>query len=123
MKTSCEIIKDLLPLYLDGVCSDESKAMIEEHLLECEDCKAEFQEMENNFIRNKKDENLLEAEAIKSLSKQWKRGMKNSLLRGVMITIIVFAIIAFILYLFMITNYAEVEFAGGFPIDQFRFPG
>ena len=32
-KVSCEIIKDILPLYYDNVCSDDSKRMVEEHLL------------------------------------------------------------------------------------------
>ena len=40
MKCKCGIIKDLLPLYVDHVCSDESKELIDEHLLECEKCKA-----------------------------------------------------------------------------------
>ena len=40
MKCKCGTIKDLLPLYVDHVCSDESKELIEEHLLECEKCKS-----------------------------------------------------------------------------------
>ena len=40
MKCRCGIIKDLLPLYVDHVCSDESKELIDEHLLECEKCKS-----------------------------------------------------------------------------------
>ena len=40
MKCSCEIIKDLLPLYVDHVCSDESIELIDQHLLECEKCKS-----------------------------------------------------------------------------------
>ncbi len=40
MKISCEIIKDLLPLYEDGVCSEESRKVIEEHLEKCEECRA-----------------------------------------------------------------------------------
>ena len=39
MKISCEIIKDLLPLYQDGICSDESRKLIEEHLQSCDECK------------------------------------------------------------------------------------
>ena len=38
MKTSCEIIKDILPLYHDNVCSEESRALVEEHLMECTSC-------------------------------------------------------------------------------------
>ena len=40
MKYSCGIIKDLLPLYVDQVCSDESKELINEHLPECKECKS-----------------------------------------------------------------------------------
>ena len=39
MNIKCEVIKDLLPLYVDGVVSEESRALIEEHLKECEDCR------------------------------------------------------------------------------------
>lgn len=38
MKHNCDIIKDLLPLYCDGVCSDASKAAVEEHIEECCGC-------------------------------------------------------------------------------------
>ena len=34
----CEVIKDLLPLYVDDICSEKSKRLIEEHLAECEEC-------------------------------------------------------------------------------------
>ena len=40
MKCKCGIIKDLLPLYVDQVCSEESNELIEEHLSECVNCKA-----------------------------------------------------------------------------------
>ena len=40
MKCKCGIIKDLLPLYVDHVCSDESKELINEHLPECKECKS-----------------------------------------------------------------------------------
>ena len=41
----CEIIKDVLPLYIDGVVSLETKNMVERHLLNCEKCKEEYREM------------------------------------------------------------------------------
>lgn len=34
MNKQCEIIRDLLPLYMDGACSESSAQMIEEHLSE-----------------------------------------------------------------------------------------
>lgn len=38
MRLPCEIVKDLLPLYQDGVCSEKSKIAVEEHLKSCEEC-------------------------------------------------------------------------------------
>lgn len=40
MKTECEMIRDLLPLYTDEVCSETSRALVEEHLKECPSCSA-----------------------------------------------------------------------------------
>lgn len=45
MKYPCGLIQDLLPLYIDGVCSDESKAAIEQHLPECSSCKEYYSTM------------------------------------------------------------------------------
>lgn len=42
---NCEIIKDLLPLYADGVCSDESAKAVEEHISSCRSCLAELESM------------------------------------------------------------------------------
>lgn len=39
MKYPCDLIQDLLPLYLDDICSEDSKKDIEKHLSECSDCK------------------------------------------------------------------------------------
>ncbi len=42
---NCEIIKDLIPLYIDGCCSKESERAVEEHLGDCSECKKLFEEM------------------------------------------------------------------------------
>lgn len=46
MKIPCGIIRDLLPLYHDNVCSEESKDMVEEHLSECEDCRSYYEQFD-----------------------------------------------------------------------------
>ena len=43
---ACQIVQDLLPLYLDGVCSPASAALVEEHLAACEACRKLREEME-----------------------------------------------------------------------------
>jgi predicted anti-sigma-YlaC factor YlaD len=101
MRISCEIIKDLLPLYHDGICSIDSKALIEEHLVECNSCKVDLQAMKGELVLSHKEQNLIEAEAIKKISKRWKIDMMKSLLKGAIITLLAVAAIAFILYIFM----------------------
>jgi len=39
------VVKDLLPLYIDDVCSAESKELVEEHLKQCKECTAEKAKM------------------------------------------------------------------------------
>ena len=39
MKTDCEVIRDLLPLYADDACSEKSREMVNEHLLDCAECR------------------------------------------------------------------------------------
>lgn len=36
---TCEVVQDLLPLYLDGCCSEQSGKIVEEHLAGCSDCR------------------------------------------------------------------------------------
>ncbi len=44
-KISCNVTKDLLPVYLDDICSEESKSLVEEHLQECAKCKQFLEQM------------------------------------------------------------------------------
>lgn len=41
----CTIIRDLLPLYVDRACSEDSAALVEAHLRSCGDCKKLCEEM------------------------------------------------------------------------------
>ncbi len=42
---NCDVVKDLLPLYIDGCSSDESARLVREHLEKCEECKKVFDSM------------------------------------------------------------------------------
>ena len=44
-KNNCEVIKDLLPLYSDGVCSEESRKIVAEHISQCSECMDELEKM------------------------------------------------------------------------------
>ena len=38
-KMNCDIIQDLIPSYVDGICSDATKECVEEHVRECNQCR------------------------------------------------------------------------------------
>ncbi len=101
MKVSCEIIKDLLPLYKDEICSDESKQIIEEHLLECTDCKRSLEQMNIDISVKEKEKNLREADAIKNLSKKWNKKLMLEILKGIGIGVLSVIIVIIFVYIFV----------------------
>lgn len=42
---NCDVIKDLIPLYIDECCSEESKIIVEEHIKSCDTCKKLLEDM------------------------------------------------------------------------------
>ncbi len=50
MKLNCSIVEDLLPLYLEELCSEESKTALEEHLHECHACMEKLGRMKSGDI-------------------------------------------------------------------------
>ncbi len=92
----CDVVRDLLPLYVDDVCSEKSKEEIEEHLNECEECKEIALAMRADISMINMEENLNEAENLKRISRQWKHDRQKYTLVGmtVAITILVILFIA-----------------------------
>ena len=41
----CDLVADLLPIYIDGKASTASKEFIEEHIKTCQDCKDLYEAM------------------------------------------------------------------------------
>ena len=52
MKCHCDMIRDLLPLYADDVCSAESRRVVEEHLQECPDCTEVLRRLKDDRIED-----------------------------------------------------------------------
>lgn len=89
----CEIIKDLLPSYVDGLTSNESNFEIQEHLKECSQCKITLEEMKAEI----RTENI---EVNKEKIKPFKK-LNKKLLKAVLITLTSCILVAGIyLYLF-----------------------
>ncbi len=65
----CGIVKDLLPLYADDVCSIESKKLVAEHLSECEECCKELDSYQLDVKVTSADEKT----AVKKFKKKTER--------------------------------------------------
>ncbi len=73
----CEIIKDLLPSYIDGLTSAESNSEIEVHLITCQECTEMLEQMKTEVdVENVE----LNKEMIKPFKKLNKRVIKSVLI-------------------------------------------
>lgn len=60
-KLNCEIIKDLIPSYVDGICSQSSSEAVEEHVAECAECRDSLEMLKRTVIGgNKIDQSELD---------------------------------------------------------------
>lgn len=73
-KISCDIIKDVLPLYLDGVVSNATKEMVEEHLSSCDSCRKEAELLKQDIILpTTKNIQLSEARVFKKMKSHLRK--------------------------------------------------
>ena len=93
MKTSCKIIEDLLPMYHDGICSEESEVLIEEHMKECESCRQILASLRGEIALQKETpaDDLKPLEEIQQqISREKKRfGRRKALITAVLIIMMI----------------------------------
>lgn len=74
-KRECDIIKDLLPSYVDEICSEASREWVEEHLKGCEDCKRTVEMLKNTEISARR----LEQESLDAGRKVIRQNLRRSI--------------------------------------------
>lgn len=77
MKLDCDVIRDLLPLYMDNVCSEKSKKIVEEHLSDCLDCKSFY----DNLVETEEKEPDYKKEEYEQQKVASFKAIKNKLLK------------------------------------------
>ncbi len=94
MKISCNIIEDLLPLYVDDMVSEDSRQLVEEHLKACPTCRRMQEEImrENHLTDVKKGSdsvqtNKMEAELLKKIRCKIRKKRIASVLLAVAIVL------------------------------------
>lgn len=90
---NCNIIKDLLPSYMENICSQETKNAVEMHLSVCSKCKATVEMMRETDIVSE-DTERIEIDYMKKLKRHFiKKGslggivMSSFVLLGLVVTI------------------------------------
>ena len=103
MNRNCEIVKDLLPSYIEGILSEETKKFVEEHINNCPKCKLMLEKMKKNEINNKIDPNdQIEIDHLK----KYRRKMKS--LKIALFVIILLVILFIFLFVIQYKNNANV---------------
>ncbi len=84
MKNKCNIVKDILPLYLEDMISEDTRKFVDSHIDHCDKCKEELESLKSNNTNNE-----LEGEdSIKALKK-----IKFDILKKQIVTAIISALI------------------------------
>ncbi len=86
----CDVVRDLIPLYIDGCLSDESITIVEEHLEHCDECKGLLQIMKDSTPVQEVEEKV-SVEPMERVS-VWKASVLQAILQFVSFLLIVFGV-------------------------------
>lgn len=86
-KLQCDIVKDLLPLYHDNVCSVATKEAVEAHIASCTGCKAMLEQMKDDICLPLEtiEKNKLEGSGLKSIAALWNRSKAKAFTKGLIV--------------------------------------
>ena len=73
-RMECDVVRDLLPLYVDGGASAESRALVEAHLALCPDCRAECEALKETLVLPKEDS----AQPLEDLKRSLRRKRRRT---------------------------------------------
>ena len=105
MKLRCDVIQDLLPLYHDGVCSEESKTIVEEHIATCAACK----DMLHGLREESAPDTVDAASILKNIGKAWKRHLKKAWIKGLAVAFLICGVLLGSFVLATQWNFVEIS--------------
>lgn len=76
-KYPCGLVRDLLPLYRDSVCGEDSRKIVEEHISQCAECADILEQLDDSSI-----EETLSAETSVVLEKHKKKERRTAVTAG-----------------------------------------
>lgn len=105
MKLSCKVIEDMLPIYYDGVCSDESTTLVEEHLKECPQCSRVLADLHTGI--NIPEKTVDDLKPLEGIQKKWKKSKWTYIRRGICITLAALLLVTAVLTGIWYFSYAK----------------
>lgn len=115
MRNECNIIRDILPLYIEDMVSADTVSFVEEHLNECAACRAELESMKQSnslekMYENSSAEQVDEAAPLKALKRKMR---KRKILTVALSSVSAMAIVCSIFFLLAFgglpTNSEKIE--------------
>lgn len=91
---NCQIIRDLLPLYCDDVCSRESRQAVDQHLAGCPDCQAIYQGMgQEKTVLPFPTDGKEEVRVLKTVKKRFSRQRRKAALLAAAATVLLIVVL------------------------------
>ncbi|MGE7945442.1 zf-HC2 domain-containing protein [Lysinibacillus sp. NPDC093688] len=90
---NCNIIKDLCPSYIDGICSEDTSRVVEEHIHHCEECRLYLEVMEQPTNTILPEEVMAAKAPFKRINKKRRIQVFISILLTFMLTIIGYQVV------------------------------
>lgn len=108
-RNDCEIVKDLLPLYVDGLLSETSREFVKTHLVECPKCRKELDRLSSDIVIPVEKKN----DGFKTFSKSIKKKILRKNVIVAIISVIMSAILLFGGFFVMFWYDTPVEWEDG----------
>ena len=106
-KIPCEMVQDLMPLFIDDLTSETTNREMKKHLEECHKCQTHYKDMKSRLLNEKEQEEKNTEKEINYLRKIRRNNNKKVLLGIVSALLLLFITVAVKLYVI------------GYPVDSY----
>lgn len=97
MKISCNIIRDLLPLYAENLASEDTRTMVDEHLCDCAECAG--------ILESMKQKTPVPVETTPESLNKVKRIIRRKRILSVMAALLTLITLASLVFTFLFTPF------------------
>lgn len=103
MRNECNIVRDILPLYVEDMVSEDTVSFIEEHLESCAECREELAELKKSseiadMSKPVPVNYVNEAAPLKAVKKRLRRRQMLMILLSFAVTVVLIGGVGFVLF-------------------------